>query len=96
MDRLRQIRDRLASRIPGLPDDATLRAHLRCLSPEALRAFLASGAWDTLVMGGEEVDIDIFYRQDPPDVLVSAPPQPPDDRRQATRVIRRGPSGQMV
>ncbi|MEU4515859.1 FHA domain-containing protein [Nonomuraea wenchangensis] len=96
MDRLRQIRDRLASRIPGLPDDATLRAHLRGLSPEALRAFLASGAWDTLVMGGEEVDIDIFYRQDPPDVLVSAPPQPPDDRRQATRVIRRGPSGQMV
>ncbi|MFK4042623.1 FHA domain-containing protein [Nonomuraea wenchangensis] len=108
MDRLRQIRDRLASRIPGLPDDAALRAHLRCLSPEALRAFLASGAWDTLVMGGEEVDIDIFYRQDPPDVLVSAPPPSPppspplspsppsDDRRQATRVIRRGPSGQMV
>ncbi|MEW9548309.1 FHA domain-containing protein [Nonomuraea sp. NPDC050783] len=97
VDRLRQIRDRLAPRIPGLPDDATLRAHLGGLRPETLRAFLAGGAWDTLVMGGEEVDIDIFYRQDPADVLVSVPAPPPaDDRQQRTRAIRRGPSGQMV
>ncbi|MCK2220296.1 FHA domain-containing protein [Actinomadura sp. ATCC 31491] len=96
LDRVRRIRDRLAPRIPGMPDDATLGAQLRGLRPETLRAFLSGGAWDTLIMGGEEVDIDIFYRQDPPDVLVSAQAPLPDDRQQATKVIRRGPRGQMV
>lgn len=64
MERLRGIRDRLAERISGMPDDETLRAHLETLRPETLRTLLDSGAWDTLIMGGEEVDIDIFYRQD--------------------------------
>jgi pSer/pThr/pTyr-binding forkhead associated (FHA) protein len=63
---LRAIRDRLAARIAGMPDDATLREHLRTLKGETVRTLLASGAWDTLVMGGEEVDIDIFYRSDSP------------------------------
>jgi hypothetical protein len=97
MDRLRQIRERLAPRIPGMPDDATLRRHLRGLKAETLRALLVSGAWDTLIMGGEEVDIDLFYRQDPPDVLVSAAPRgpaaqagEPGEGQQATKVIRRG------
>ncbi|MEV0618860.1 FHA domain-containing protein [Nonomuraea sp. NPDC050404] len=97
MDRVRQIRDRLAPRIPGMPDDATLRGHLRGLKAETLRTLLISGAWDTLIMGGEEVDIDIFYRQDPPDVLVSKNPSTPaapageGEGQQLTRVIRRGP-----
>ncbi|MFJ8350233.1 FHA domain-containing protein [Streptomyces sp. NPDC094153] len=63
MDRLREIRDRLSPRVPGMPDDATLRDHLRKLKPETVHTLLASGAWDTLTVGGEEVDIDIFYRQ---------------------------------
>ncbi|MFG3494013.1 FHA domain-containing protein [Streptomyces sp. NPDC047928] len=63
LERLRQIRGRLASRVPGMPDDATLRDHLRALRPETLHTLLESGAWDTLIVGGEEVDIDIFYRQ---------------------------------
>jgi hypothetical protein len=66
MERLRGIRDRLAPRIPGMPDDTTLRDHLETLKPETLRTLLESGAWDTLIVGGEEVDIDIFYRQDLP------------------------------
>ncbi|MGW6912702.1 FHA domain-containing protein [Kitasatospora sp. NPDC054939] len=61
---LRAIRARLAPRLPGLPDDAVLRAHLRRLSPATVRTLLASGVWDTLVMGGEEVDVDLFYRQE--------------------------------
>ncbi|MEU8195530.1 FHA domain-containing protein [Microbispora amethystogenes] len=70
MERLRQIRDRLSPRIPGMPDDATLLRHLRELRTETLRTLLVSGAWETLTVGGEEVDIDIF---DQP-VSAAAPP----------------------
>jgi len=56
--RLSQIRDRLAPRVAGLPDDATLRAHLERLSGPLLHTLLVSGAWDTANVGGEEVDID--------------------------------------
>ncbi|MGW4160096.1 FHA domain-containing protein [Streptomyces sp. NPDC004788] len=62
MDRLRGIRDRLAPRVPGMPDDATLRSHLETLESSTLRTLWESGAWDTLMVGGEEVDIDIFYQ----------------------------------
>ncbi|MFE1382470.1 FHA domain-containing protein [Streptomyces sp. NPDC058740] len=62
MERLRAIRDRLAPRVPGMPDDATLRGHLETLGSSTLRTLLESGAWDTLMVGGEEVDIDIFYQ----------------------------------
>lgn len=65
MERLGEIRDRLAPRIPGMPDDATLREHLATLKPATLRTLRDSGAWDTLIVGGEEVDIDIFYRPVP-------------------------------
>ncbi|MEV6598768.1 FHA domain-containing protein [Actinoplanes sp. NPDC051346] len=65
MARLRAIRGRLESRIPNLPDDATLRDHLRQLQGTTLRMLLAGGQWDTANVGGEEVDIDIFYRPDP-------------------------------
>lgn len=66
MDQLRGIRDRLASRLPGMPDDATLENHLDTLNSDTLRTLLDSGAWDTLIVGGEEVDIDIFYQQESP------------------------------
>jgi hypothetical protein len=94
MERLGQIRDRLAPRIPGMPDDVTLLDHLRKLKSETLRTLLTSGAWDTLVMGGEEVDIDIFYGPESPDVLVSGTPVPgmsAEERQELTKVIRRGP-----
>jgi 2-polyprenyl-6-methoxyphenol hydroxylase-like FAD-dependent oxidoreductase len=65
MERLLQIRDRLTGRLADLPDDDTLRAHLRTLRPETLRTLVDSGPWDTMIVGGEEVDIDIFYRPDP-------------------------------
>ncbi|MDE3722881.1 FHA domain-containing protein [Nocardiopsis sp. N85] len=64
MERLGSIRDRLATRITGLPDDDALRAHLEGLTDETLRSLVAGGAWDTLTVGGEEVDIDIFYREE--------------------------------
>ncbi|MFB9542742.1 FHA domain-containing protein [Micromonospora sagamiensis] len=66
MERMREIRARLSSRLTGLPDDHVLREHLRTLKGETVRTLLASGAWDTLTVGGEEVDIDIFYRQELP------------------------------
>ncbi len=62
MERLRQIRDRLSARIAGMPDDATIAEHLRRLKSETLRTLVVSGAWETLIVGGEEVDIDIFDR----------------------------------
>ncbi|MFE7552113.1 FHA domain-containing protein [Streptomyces gardneri] len=66
MERLRSIRDRLASRLPGMPDDPTLRNHLESLDSSTLRTLWESGPWDTLTVGGEEVDIDIFYQQGSP------------------------------
>lgn len=66
LERMREIRARLSSRLTGLPDDPVLRDHLRTLHGETVRTLLRSGAWDTLTVGGEEVDIDIFYRQELP------------------------------
>ena len=56
--RIAQIRDRLAPRVAGMPDDAALRAHLEPLSGPLLHTLLVSGPWDTVNVGGEEVDID--------------------------------------
>ncbi|MFF8908023.1 serine/threonine-protein kinase [Streptomyces olivaceoviridis] len=76
LDRMRAIRDRFATRLPGLPDDEELRAHLSPLAPATLRTLQVSGAWDTLIVGGEEADIDIFYQNDAP-VFVPAVPAVP-------------------
>jgi hypothetical protein len=65
--RLTQIRGRLAPRIPGMPDDAALRAHLESLSGPLLHTLLASGSWDSVNVGGEEVDID-WLLDSPPDL----------------------------
>ncbi|MGW2103939.1 hypothetical protein ACWCPX_41000 [Streptomyces olivaceoviridis] len=73
LDRMRTIRDRLATRLPGLPDDEELRAHLSALAPATLRTLQESGAWDTLIVGGEEADIDIFYQNDAPVCVPAAP-----------------------
>ncbi|GII05018.1 FHA domain-containing protein [Planobispora takensis] len=93
MERLRRVRTRLAQRVTGLPDDASLRAHLGKLSGETLRTLVVSGAWDTLVMGGEEVDIDIFYRQEPADGDRREPlwaPRLARERDEHTKVMDRG------
>ncbi|MFG2435807.1 FHA domain-containing protein [Streptomyces sp. NPDC048508] len=76
LDRMRAIRERLAPRMPGLPDDDTLRAHLSALAPATLRTLQESGAWDTLIVSGEEADIDIFYQQDAPVFVPTTPQQP--------------------
>jgi 2-polyprenyl-6-methoxyphenol hydroxylase-like FAD-dependent oxidoreductase len=77
--RVRAIRERLAPRLPGMPGDEELRAHLAALTPETLRTLRESGAWDTLIVGGEEVDIDLFYQSDAP--VYVARPTPPQDPR---------------
>jgi hypothetical protein len=61
-----QIRGRLASRIEGLPDDATLRAHLDSLSGSLIHTLLVSGPWDTANVGGEEVDVDWLFEEPQP------------------------------
>jgi 2-polyprenyl-6-methoxyphenol hydroxylase-like FAD-dependent oxidoreductase len=64
MEQLRESRSRLSQRIPGMPDDTVLREHLHTLKSETVRTLLVSGAWETLIVGGEEVEIDLFYRPD--------------------------------
>jgi FHA domain len=82
MQRLVQTRTRLETRIGGLPDDATLRAHLKGLSGELLHTLVVSGAWDSANVGGEEVDLEWLLasprpsrreRQRAVDQLASAP-----------------------
>ncbi|WP_030379647.1 MULTISPECIES: FHA domain-containing protein [unclassified Streptomyces] len=79
LERVRAIRERLAPRLPGMPGDEELRAHLAALTPGTLRTLRESGAWDTLIVGGEEVDIDLFYQSDAP-VYVARPTPPRDPR----------------
>ncbi|MFE0541241.1 FHA domain-containing protein [Streptomyces sp. NPDC058891] len=64
LERMRTLRERLAPRLPGMPDDEAILERLQTLEAATLRMLVLSGAWDTLTMGGEEVDIDIFYGQD--------------------------------
>ncbi|MFB6518671.1 FHA domain-containing protein [Streptomyces sp. NPDC056401] len=79
LDRMTEIRERLAPRMPGLPGDGELRSHLASIAPATLRTLRESGAWDTLIVGGEEADIDLFYQSDSP-VFV---PRPTDPRNPA-------------
>ncbi len=58
LQRLTQTRGRLAPRLDGLPDDDTLRAHLERLPGPLLHTLLVSDSWDTVNVGGEEVDVD--------------------------------------
>lgn len=58
LERMRQIRSRLAPRVNGLPDDATLRSHLEQLAGPTIHTLLVSDSWDTATVGGEEVDVD--------------------------------------
>jgi pSer/pThr/pTyr-binding forkhead associated (FHA) protein len=64
MQRMIQTRGRLAARLDGLPDDATLQAHLARLPAPMVHALLVSEPWDTVNVGGEEVDVD--WLLDPP------------------------------
>ena len=90
MERLRQIRDRLSPRVPGMPDDATLIRHLRELRTETLRTLLVSGAWETLTVGGEEVDIDIFDQPVSAAAPVASPvASPVTDPVEGALVVRR-------
>ncbi|SDC00598.1 FHA domain-containing protein [Geodermatophilus telluris] len=76
LERLRQNRARLESRLPGLPDDAALRAQLEPLSDQTLHTLAVSGSWDTANVGGEEVDVGWLLPEPEPAVV----PAPPADR----------------
>ncbi|MBI3966144.1 MAG: hypothetical protein HY329_10960, partial [Chloroflexi bacterium] len=65
---------RLAPRLNGLPDDATLRAHLEQLTGPTLHTLLVSGAWDTGNVGGEEVDVEWLLAE--PEAPVAPQPEP--------------------
>ncbi|PRY51639.1 type III secretion system (T3SS) inner membrane Yop/YscD-like protein [Geodermatophilus tzadiensis] len=80
LQRLRQNRARLESRLPGLPDDAALRAQLEPLSGPTLHTLAVSGSWDTANVGGEEVDVGWLLPEPEP---AAVPAQPAD------RVTRR-------
>jgi len=82
MQRLIQTRSRLESRIDGLPDDGTLRAHLERLSGELLHTLGVSGAWDSANVGGEEVDIEW---------LLAAPRPSRQERQRAVEQVTSAP-----
>jgi 2-polyprenyl-6-methoxyphenol hydroxylase-like FAD-dependent oxidoreductase len=76
MLRLVQTRGRLESRIAGLPDDSTLRAHLKSLPASLVHTLVVSQPWDTSNVGGEEVDVE-WLLQAPRHVRAKRPAAPP-------------------
>jgi hypothetical protein len=58
LQRMSQVRSRLAPRIEGMPDDDTLRTHLDKMNGSLIHTMLISDQWDSGNVGGEEVDID--------------------------------------
>jgi len=58
MNVMGEIRRRLEPRVDGLPDEATLRAHLERLPGPTLHTLVVSEPWDTGNVGGEEVDVE--------------------------------------
>jgi hypothetical protein len=58
LGRMRGIRSRLEQRLDGLPDDATMHAHLAQLSSQTLHTMVVSEPWDSSSVGGDEVDVD--------------------------------------
>jgi hypothetical protein len=77
-ERVRRIRDRLQSRIDGLPDDADLQAHLEHLPAELLHTLLISEPWDTGSVGGEEVDVEWLLK-------ATTDPEPEDREERARK-----------
>lgn len=59
--RMRRIRRRLEPRLQGLPAEAALRKHLERLSGATLHTLATSGSWDTVNVGGEEVDVEWLF-----------------------------------
>ena len=80
MELLIQTRGRLESRIKGLPDDATLRAHAAGLPAPLVHTLVVSQPWDSTNVGGEEVDVDW---------LLDAPPPIRPQRRAVPQVVAR-------
>ncbi len=58
LQRMSQVRGRLAPRVQGMPDDDTLRAHLDKMNGSLIHTLLVSDQWDSGNVGGEEVEID--------------------------------------
>jgi hypothetical protein len=58
LQRIFQVRSRLAPRVEGMPDDETLRAHLDKMPGGLIHTLLVSDQWDAGNVGGEEVDVD--------------------------------------
>lgn len=64
MNGMREIRRRLEPRMDGLPDDATLQAHLEQIPGHTLHMLVVSEPWDTGNVGGEEVDVEWLLKTD--------------------------------
>lgn len=56
LERMRRTRSGLEQRLDGLPDGATLQAHLAQLSSQTLHTMVVSEPWDSASVGGDEVD----------------------------------------
>lgn len=76
------VRSRLIARLPGIRNVDWMRAHIGDLSAETIRTLNWSGSWDTAAMGGQEVDLDLFY----PDLAKHHPRYSRPIREEATWV----------
>jgi 2-polyprenyl-6-methoxyphenol hydroxylase-like FAD-dependent oxidoreductase len=61
LGRFRTAKELLGDRVGPLPSDNDLEKVLDGLDPFTIKAMVASGAWDTTRMGGEEVELEFLF-----------------------------------
>lgn len=73
ISRLTKIKNRLQGRIIGtLPNEDDLSKLVANIDDETLRILVASNQWNTNVMAGEEVNVDLLFEQKEPSVKTVA------------------------
>ena len=83
--RMIDARNRLAGRCPSdLPDERAIRRLVESADPQLLKVLIASEPWPTRAVGGEEVDIDLFFPQKvPAEPSIHAPTLDVDTERKS-------------
>jgi hypothetical protein len=58
------VRNRLRDRLPDPPHDEAIERLISSTDPKLLKVLALSGGWPTQAVGGEDVEVDMFFPAD--------------------------------